>query len=397
MSGSVPFALTEAQREQLARAVGAIMRLSAGCVVACEGREIDRPEQAVPLLEKSRFLDESTVELILSQVEAVADVLAFSELNPPRRKLAFLTIDTSPETMMFVDFEWKTNGAEAGRGAYPQPLLPGQLGAVQGHVGRLGMGHGRGAVMTGPADDHYNCMAWTLGVTDTPVWPLPQPGPVSLAAIDQLYARNGVERDFTGQISAWGHSDDVMHHLALQWTSGLWDSKLGRYIRAGHSLPIQFSGSYGRILHHYRFTMGPLAAARSFAAARGVQRERFRLSADGLVRLERAAAATDTELRRVFDELYRRWRERLADPREASAWSSNPYDANTAPEFTLLADLESGVVPLVLLRSARGDWCANALAEHFLPELRAGRATDDYVGEDVRAFAIAKAGLALIG
>jgi hypothetical protein len=395
MSDSNSSTLSEEQQRQLISAVGVIMALSAGCRISCERQEVHRPEEVIQLLTASPFLDGPAIELILSQVEALAEVLNFSEINPPKKTLAFLAIDTSPEVAMFVDFDWRTNGSRSARVDYPKPLLPGQLLAVQGNIGRLGVGPGCGAVMTGPADDHYNCMAWTLGVTTTPVWPAPHIGAVSLAALDELYARNGVQRDFTGQISAWGRSDDLMHHVALQWIGTYWESKLGRYIRTGHSTPVKFSGSYGSILHHYRFTMGPLETARRFAAAREVQLKRFRLTEEALAKLERVAAAVAPELSRVFDDCYRRWLDQAADPNGEIARSSNPYDAVKAPEFSHLVGLGTAVAPLALLRAARGDWRANPLADQLLPELRAGR-SPEYVGEDVRAREIAATGLALV-
>ena len=58
------------------------------------------------------------------------------------------------------------------------------------------------SVVTGGASSVYNCIAWTVGVTNRWLWP-----GSSLANFDAFYKRFGFIRSGDGPISVWGHTD----------------------------------------------------------------------------------------------------------------------------------------------------------------------------------------------
>jgi hypothetical protein len=63
------------------------------------------------------------------------------------------------------------------------------------------------AVVTGEVDHVYNCIAWTVGLTDRWLWP-----GGSITAFDAFYLGFGFVRAGDGPIAAWGHSTAKMTH-----------------------------------------------------------------------------------------------------------------------------------------------------------------------------------------
>ncbi|MFM7150244.1 MAG: hypothetical protein ACKO23_10420 [Gemmataceae bacterium] len=110
-----------------------------------------------------------------------------------------------------------------------------------------------------PADTGYNCIAWTLGVTDRWLWPA-QPGQsITFDDFDRFYAKFGYKRtkemDFSleeghDKIVLYGKVNDtnflVPTHAARQMADGSWTSKLGKLPRIRHLHPEDLDGdSYG--------------------------------------------------------------------------------------------------------------------------------------------------------
>ncbi len=117
-----------------------------------------------------------------------------------------------------------------------------------------------------PSTKRYNCIAWSLGITDRWVWP-----GTSLIAFDILYAKHGYKRLGTRdtdleagveKIVLYGKYETVRlkgadgqvreealfvaTHAAWQEVDGTWSSKLGALARIGHLTPEALSSAtYG--------------------------------------------------------------------------------------------------------------------------------------------------------
>jgi hypothetical protein len=394
------FRLRDAQKSRLVRDVAAILRTSGNPSIICDGVRVVEPNDLVRALEQSPHLDDSSAEVIVSHLGGIADTLRMSEIQPPRLSIAWLRVDTSPDSSFYVDFEWiredgaripsaALDSAARGPGQYPHPCLPGESLALIARFGRKIPWIKGAAWITAPGDIRYNCMAWTLGITDTPVWPTPgiEPGYVPIADLDALYEKYGIVRDSFGHIAAWGLSDDRMAHVALfSYPTGKWESKLGRQLRALHLVPSVPGGSYGALRHYYRFIIGPQQVRESYARARDVAERRYRLTTSEERSLEHLIARTDSDVSRAFDRSFEAWKTALVD--QADAGSSDPYSSTQAPEFSALVGLGQAIVPLLMSKMSRGDSYALLAAERLVsPGLWVRREPGDpeELGEAIRA------------
>ncbi len=118
---------------------------------------------------------------------------------------------------------------------------------------------GHGYEVLAAASDRYNCISWSLGVTDRWLWPA-RPGlPITFGDFDDLYSRHGYRKlsalDFT---RAAGHEKIVLYarvtpenvleptHAARQHDDGSWTSKVGKLPLIRHLQPGDLEGSiYG--------------------------------------------------------------------------------------------------------------------------------------------------------
>jgi hypothetical protein len=88
-------------------------------------------------------------------------------------------------------------------------------------------------VVTDSATLVYNCLAWTLGITTTWVWPGEKE-----SDFDTLYKKSGFVRSGDGPIAAWGTAKDKMTHGCISGSGHgpRWESKLGNGPRIEHGL-----------------------------------------------------------------------------------------------------------------------------------------------------------------
>lgn len=100
----------------------------------------------------------------------------------------------------------------------------------------------------------YNCIAWSLGITDRWVWP-----GKTVREFDELYGKYGYKRAETrnlkheagvAKVALYGKLDDTGNvsatHAARQEADGTWTSKLGGEARIRHLTPDAVAGpAYG--------------------------------------------------------------------------------------------------------------------------------------------------------
>jgi type VI secretion system secreted protein VgrG len=113
---------------------------------------------------------------------------------------------------------------------------------------------GRSYALLAPSTRTYNCIAWSLGITDRWVWP-----GANVSDFDGLYGRQGYRRlgnlNYRTQpgvdklvLYAKRKADGSWEctHAARQMANGTWTSKLGALPLIGHRTPGDVSGpSYG--------------------------------------------------------------------------------------------------------------------------------------------------------
>jgi hypothetical protein len=101
--------------------------------------------------------------------------------------------------------------------------------------------------ITGAPTTKYNCIAWTLGKTDTWEWP-----GYSISDFDNLYGQYGyrvVLKD--GAQIALFVKEDIAMHGAVRISANTWESKLGELHRITHRLEDIEDDFYGKAERFY--------------------------------------------------------------------------------------------------------------------------------------------------
>ena len=94
-----------------------------------------------------------------------------------------------------------------------RPLTPAEQQRFKGYFPSLDVTR---AGATDNATHVYNCIAWTVGITNAWIWPGP-----TLASFDAFYSRHGLHRAGNGPVAVWGDQrqpDDPWVHLrSVAW------------------------------------------------------------------------------------------------------------------------------------------------------------------------------------
>lgn len=103
-------------------------------------------------------------------------------------------------------------------------------------------------VVTGEATNVYNCIAWTVGLTNRWIWP-----GNTLAQFDTFYRGLGLVRCSNGPLAAWGFSPSHMTHGSISGPGHgpRWESKCGADLRIEHGLGELAGSSYGHVVAFY--------------------------------------------------------------------------------------------------------------------------------------------------
>ena len=204
------------------------------------------------------------------------------------------------------------------------------------------------AVVTDEAIPTYNCIAWTVGITNRWLWP-----GSSLAHFDTFYRGFGFVRLGNGPIAVWGHSRSGMTHGSI---SGLghgprWESKCGGDLRIQHGLNELTGSLYGRVLAFYsksRTLSAPLTAI-----AEDVMKEKNAksyLSAAQKQLLHKQQAEIPAGVRTAFDTAFNAWKDSWF--RGGLAVSSDPHTRAVGREFDALIALGPVILPLLIEKLA---------------------------------------------
>jgi hypothetical protein len=220
-------------------------------------------------------------------------------------------------------------------------MTPGEKQRFRGYFPNLDVNR---VVVTGEVSTVYNCISWTVGVTNRWLWP-----GNSLANFDTFYCGFGFVKASNGTIAAWGLSTSQMTHGSVTGPGhGLrWESKCGSDLRVQHGLNELVSSSYGRVLAFYRRNR-TLAAAYE-AALEEVMKEKTAksyLSAAQKRTLHEQRERVPEELRAAFDKAFAAWKNTWFGG--GLAISSNPHARTIGKEYDALIALGPGILPLVV-------------------------------------------------
>lgn len=246
-------------------------------------------------------------------------------------------------------------------------------------------------LVTADATAIYNCLAWTLGITNSWVWPWRGGATVSKAQFDELYATYGYSPSGSGPVAVFGfNSSDMQHGSLFSQHYGSYESKCGSWLRITHTLQGMEGGAYGDL-------EGSYSATTALQKKTELMQLSFdsinRLSARELKILEDAVLNTDPALRASFEKAYREWRATWQHPLIMA--SSNPYDRTRSIQFLELVALGSGILPLLMnqLRNEEEFFALQAADRLLKPALSVIRPPDDeliLMGEQGRALETVK-------
>ncbi len=226
-----------------------------------------------------------------------------------------------------------------------RPMTLAEKQRFQGYFPNLDVNR---AVVTGEVSTVYNCISWTVGITNRWLWP-----GNSLANFDTFYRGFGFVRSGDGSIAAWGLSTSHMTHGSVtgRGHGPRWESKCGNDLRIQHGLNELVSSSYGRVLAFYRKSRTLVAAYE--AAREEVMKEKAAksyLSAIQKRALHEELERVPEQLRAAFDQTFTAWKNTWF--RGGLAISSDPHTRAVGREYDALIALGPAILPLVVEKLA---------------------------------------------
>jgi len=240
-----------------------------------------------------------------------------------------------------------------------RPMTPAEKQRFKGYFPNLSVD---AAVVTGEAANIYNCISWTVGVTDRWLWPGP-----TIQQFDTFYRQFGCIRAGNGPIAVWGQSTSNMTHGSISGAGHgpRWESQCGRDLRIQHGLAELEGSTYGRVLAFYARSLALAAPAiRVLQATKKIMKPT--ITAKERAALKSIAADVDARTRHTFQAAFAAWKKTWSEG--GLAISSDPHTRTVGREFDALVALGSKILPLVVETLADPD---NFLALQLYDALQA--------------------------
>ncbi len=198
-------------------------------------------------------------------------------------------------------------------------------------------------LVTAEATPTYNCLAWTLGITNSWVWPWGGRN-ATKAEFDALYRGYGFTPSTSGTIAAWGIALNSMTHGSLfSYPFNKWESKCGAWARIIHSLPEMEGTTYGSVQYYF-------SKRTAFQTIMDDMNSEFseknRLSEFELEVLQKEIQKLPSTVVAEFETKYDRWKKTWQHP--LIAVSSNPGDRANSIEFLELVSMGKAILPLLI-------------------------------------------------
>lgn len=198
--------------------------------------------------------------------------------------------------------------------------------------------------MTDGPSPVYNCISWTVGVTNRWLWP-----GSGLANFDTFYRGFGFVHPGDGPIAAWGYSTTNMTHGPVSGPGHgpRWESKCGPDLRIQHGLGELVGSTYGRVVAFYR--RGRALTAANESLVEEVMKEKAFKSY--MTAAQRKALAGEreqiaAELRIAYERAFAAWKATWF--RGGLAISSNPHTRAVGEEYDTLIAMGPAIIPLVV-------------------------------------------------
>lgn len=198
--------------------------------------------------------------------------------------------------------------------------------------------------VTGEATWSYNCIAWTIGVTDRWINPYQ-----TLDDWDAFYATVGLMRDYDdGTVAIWRTAGGEFTHgcVATAQYGFHWESKCGADLRILHHLGDLVSPAlYGEVFVYYK--PDPSAPAPSVLSALTPPTLNAQQQA---LAFQRLTSGISPALRETFDDLFATWKATWFQG--AQAFSSRIETRGGGYAYSKLLDLGPQTLPLVVEKLA---------------------------------------------
>ncbi len=227
-----------------------------------------------------------------------------------------------------------------------RPMAPAEKQRFRGYFPNLNVD---AAVVTGDATNVYNCISWTVGVTDRWLWPGP-----TIQQFDTFYRQFGYVRAGNGPIAAWGNSTSNLTHASISGPGHgpRWESKCGSDLRIQHGLGELEGSSYGQVLAFYARSLALSApASKLLQVTKKIMKAT--LTAKERSTLKSIAAEVDARTKQAFQSAFAAWKKTWFEG--GLAISSDPHTRTVGREFDALVALGPKILPLLVERLTEPD------------------------------------------
>jgi hypothetical protein len=195
-------------------------------------------------------------------------------------------------------------------------------------------------IVTDEPSGVYNCISWTVGVTNYWHWP-----GSTLANFDSFYAQFGLHRKTKGHVAAWGFADNSMTHGCISGPAHgpCWESKCGSLARIQHCLNELNGPSYGHVIAYY-------ASKKIFVVSlpiylRKYMKERKEFTKEEINKLKALIKEVPLQKAADFEKRFSAWKKIWHTG--SHAFSSDPYTRTKTAEYRELKALGKDILPLL--------------------------------------------------
>ncbi len=186
----------------------------------------------------------------------------------------------------------------------------------------------------------YNCISWTVGVTNLWHWP-----GSNLVDFDNFYSLFGMKRKLKGHVAAWGFADTNMTHGCISGpTHGpCWESKCGSLARIQHCLNELNGPAYGHVIAYYGWKR--IIFAHLPIYLRKYMKESKEFTKTEINKLKALIKEISGEKTRDFEKKFSAWKKIWHTG--SNAFSSDPYTRTKTAEYRELKALGKEILPLL--------------------------------------------------
>lgn len=195
-------------------------------------------------------------------------------------------------------------------------------------------------IVTGEPTGSYNCISWTVGVTNVWHWP----GSL-LSDFDNFYSQFNLIRKTKGSVAAWGHASNNMTHGCISGpTHGpCWESKCGSLAKIEHCLNELNGPVYGHVITYYGKKIRYYPRLPKYYKAYMRRKRRFnKIETD---RIDSVRKQLPKQTISQFEAKFKAWKKTWFSAE--FALDSNPYSRTKTAEFKDLMKMGKAILPLL--------------------------------------------------